>query len=414
MISRGTMFGGAFWPWLGRPAITWQLVSFMLLFPAVAIALVYSLARLIGWIAGRGRLKAKEASPEGSRPASGGRASLAAKTSARPIDSDGNDASEGAASGSGIVWLEKVKAPNKLEALAEKAGLTRRDFLRKAAAGGLLTAAAVSGYGLLRQSLPPHLVRKTLPFPNLPQQLAGFKICQISDVHLGMWLTQGEMANAFERAAEEKPDLVVLTGDLVDTRPSNAKLYYEPLGVFDGVPHGVYAILGNHDHYTGASEVALYLGRRLHMLVQKRVLLPDAPMTIVGLDDPGSRGSFLGARWKRQNTDKDPDVLSFSGVQGPPFRAGDFNLLLNHRPEGYRQASREGFDLYLAGHTHGGQYQVPFFKDLNLAAIFYKYSSGLYHEHPTWLNVSRGLGSVGLPFRVVAWPEIDLITLVQA
>ena len=57
---------------------------------------------------------------------------------------------------------------------------------------------------------------------------------------------------------------------------------------------------------------------------------------------------------------------------------------------------------------------MPFFKDLNLAAVFYRYSSGLYHEHPCWLNVSKGLGSVGLPFRVVAWPEIDVITLAGA
>jgi predicted MPP superfamily phosphohydrolase len=220
------------------------------------------------------------------------------------------------------------------------------------------------------------------------------------------------MAKAFAAAARERPDLVVLTGDLVDAHHDNAKLYHEPLGLFDRVPHGVYAILGNHDHYTGASMVAWHLSQSLNMLVQKRVLLPGVPMTVVGLDDRGSRGSWLGRRGKL--VDDDPDLLSFKGVLGPPYRQGDFNLLLNHRPEGYRQASREGFDLYLAGHTHGGQYQAPWSKELNLAAVFYKYSSGLYHEHNAWLNVSRGLSSVGLPFRVVAWPEIDLITLTRA
>jgi predicted MPP superfamily phosphohydrolase len=290
--------------------------------------------------------------------------------------------------------------------------LTRRDFLRRAAAGGLLATAAVTGYGLIRQTASPRVVEKVLAFPALPKELEGFRICQISDIHLGMWMTQDEMIRAFEAAAGALPDLVVLTGDLVDDNPGKAKLYHEPLGIFQKVPHGVYAILGNHDHYTGASMVAMELGKSLNMLVQRRVTLPEAPMTIVGLDDRGTRGSWLGRRG--QNVDPDPDILTFSGVLGAPFRSGDFNLLLNHRPEGYRQASRLGFDLYLAGHTHGGQYQAPWCKEVNLAAVFYKYSSGLYHDHPTWLNVNRGLGSVGLPFRVVAWPEIDLITLTEA
>ena len=411
MMRRGEMFGGAYWPWLGRPAMSWQLVSFFLIFPAVIAIFVYALARAVGFAAGLGSAGKRSSRPssktlglgEKERVGSSGAPDSDLRTP-DPCSPDPGlpDGSRGFS-----------KSPEKAASEKPKE-LSRRDFLRQAAAGGLLTVAAVSGYGLLRQSISPHVVRKTLSFPNLPKDLSGFKICQISDVHLGMWLTQGEMAKALEAAAEEKPDLVVLTGDLVDSNPQNAKLYYEPLDVLDSVPHGVYAILGNHDHYTGASEVALLLGRRLNMLVQKRGSLKDAPMTIVGLDDPGSRGSFLGARWKRENLDKDPDVLSFHGVLGPPFRSGDFNLLLNHRPEGYRQASREGFDLYLAGHTHGGQYQVPFFKDLNLAAVFYRYSSGLYHEHPCWLNVSKGLGSVGLPVRGVAWPEIDVITLAGA
>jgi predicted MPP superfamily phosphohydrolase len=412
MITRGAMFGGVFWPWIGRPAVSWQLVSFFVLFPASALLLIYGLARVLCWMAGARRgPKAVEA--EKVEAPEGGESQLELKWRPAPSQ-DGPEPPRKASAPSGS--HERALAPRpplpNPQALPKK--LTRRDFLRQAGAGGLVTVAAVSGYGLLRQSVSPNVARKTLKFQNLPPELSGFKICQISDIHLGMWQTQAEMARAFEKAAEEKPDLVVLTGDLVDQDPKNSLLFYEPLGAFDGVPHGVYAILGNHDHYTGASEVAMLLGRRINMLVQKRALLKNAPVTIVGLDDPGSRGSFLGARWKRENLDKDPDVLSFNGVLGPPFRQGDFNLLLNHRPEGYRQASGEGFNLYLAGHTHGGQYQVPFFKDLNLAAIFYRYSSGVYSDHPCYLNVSRGLGSVGLPFRVVAWPEMDLITLASA
>jgi predicted MPP superfamily phosphohydrolase len=125
----------------------------------------------------------------------------------------------------------------------------------------------------------------------------------------------------------------------------------------------------------------------------------------VGLDDPMTGWSLA------PQGDPDPDRLDFSRVQGPPPRKGDFSILLNHRPEGYRQASLAGFNLYLAGHTHGGQLQLPGVPGLNAAALFYKYTTGLYHEHPAYLNVSRGLGSVGLPFRLFAWRELDVLTL---
>ena len=449
LMWRHDMFGRGLWSWLEWPWLS-QLASFSLLFPGLAILLFFGLAKLAVWAAGFWQKPALRGA--GSKGVDSADADEKRKIGADKGDNPKLtfelaknevllkilEGSSNSGHGSNEKnEAETLESPRLMEALEKaeppkapelskvlepletpeppknrKKGFSRREFLRKAAAGGLLTTAALAGYGVARQAVHPNVVRKTLAFPNLPSELEGFKICQISDLHLGVWQTKWDMARAFESAAAERPALVVLTGDLVDESPANAKLYYEPLDLFGQVPHGVYAILGNHDHYTGAAEVASLLGRRLNMLVQNRVLLPGAPMTIVGLDDPGHRAAFVAPRWKR-GADDDPDVLTFSNVQGPPFRAGDFNLLLNHRPEGYRQASREGFDLYLAGHTHGGQYQVPFAKGLNAAAIFYKYSSGLYHEHPTWLNVSRGVGTVGLPFRVFAWPEIDVITLAK-
>jgi predicted MPP superfamily phosphohydrolase len=149
-------------------------------------------------------------------------------------------------------------------------------------------------------------------------------------------------------------------------------------------------------------------GRGLTMLVDRRVRVKGLPLTVVGLDDQGSNRFWMGSR---KISNEDPDSLDFSAVSGPEPLEGDFLTLLNHRPEGYRQANAAGFRLYLAGHTHGGQCQIPGDSQLNLAANFYKYSSGLYHDWPAWLNVSRGLASVGLPFRLFAWPEIDLLEL---
>jgi predicted MPP superfamily phosphohydrolase len=351
---------GGWWVFIGRPTISWELSCVILTLPIAAIGLIYFMVRFISWIA---------------------------------------------------FGLKRMKADKEL---ALKRG--RRNFLKKAGAAGIVAYAGLCGFGVLSQTLKPNVARKDLSFPNLPKELEGFTICHITDLHVGMWLSGSELASTLEVVKNLNPDLVVITGDLVDRDPENARLYHEPLRLLSQVPHGVYAVLGNHDHYAGASKVTELLnGFGLRMLVEERLNLPNAPMTIVGLDDQNS-GSWLGyyAARKKQSLETDPDVLSFRYLTGPVRRDGDFFLLLNHRPEGYRQASQAGFHLYLAGHTHGGQYQLPWNSQDNLAARFYRYSSGLYSEHPCFLNVSRGLASVGLPYRLFAWHEIDLITLKSA
>ncbi|MDR1109899.1 MAG: metallophosphoesterase [Deltaproteobacteria bacterium] len=348
---------GPWWTFIGRPAISWEIFSFILVIPTVLVGLVWLASRLLAWIIhGWRRLK-----------------------------------------------LDK----------AREADSGRRLFLKRAGAAGLVAATGLCGFGVLAQTIRPGVARRELFFPGLPAELDGFVICQLTDLHLGMWSNQWELETAIRTAGEEKPDLVVITGDLVDRDPENARLYHEPLRLLRQVPHGVFAVLGNHDHYAGATRVAELLdGYGLTMLVEKRHNLPGAPITIVGLDDQSS-GGWMGSYTKRrrEGLETDPDALTFGRLTGPARRPGDFSLLLNHRPEGYRQASREGFDLYLAGHTHGGQYQLPWDDQGNLAALFYRYSSGLYHDHDCYLNVSRGLASVGLPFRLFAWPEIDVLTL---
>jgi predicted MPP superfamily phosphohydrolase len=310
-----------------------------------------------------------------------------------------------------VVWLHYYWKHRRIR--PKTVNESRRNFLRRAGAISLVTASGLCGYGIVLQTITPGVNRKEIFYPNLPRELEGFVICHISDVHLGMWATQADFRNALTAARNEKPDLVLITGDLVDRDPNNSKQYYEPLALLREVPHGVYGVLGNHDHYTGAREVVNQLdGHGLKMLVENSINLPEAPITLVGLDDQHS-GSWLSTyfrRW-REGQDTDPDVFTFDRLTGPARRAGDFGILMNHRPEGYRQASNEGFDLFLAGHTHGGQYQFPLLTQVNLSGYFYRYSSGLYHEHDCWLNVSRGLASVGIPFRLFAWPEIDIITL---
>ncbi|MDR3037954.1 MAG: metallophosphoesterase, partial [Candidatus Adiutrix sp.] len=334
--------------WVGRPIVAWQTVHLLAIVPATALAWI-----LLGLAGLPGRLRRK-------KPAAG---------------------------------------PN--------FGPGRRNFLKTAGTAGLLGLTGLAGYGVFRQGRPPRLTRQVVPLPGLPDRLDGFVIAHITDLHLGLWANQRELRQATLLAAAARPHLVVLTGDLVDRNPEFARLYYEPLLDLAGTPGGVWGVLGNHDHYTGPERIAELLdGRGLTMLVNRRVNLPGLPLSLTGLDDQGTHQSWLGS-----DPRADRDVLDFRLVSGPPARPGDLAILLNHRPEGFAQAAGAGYKLYLAGHTHGGQYQVPGHSQANLAAAFYKYTSGLYHEHGAWLNVSRGLASVGMPFRLWAWPEINILTL---
>ena len=292
----------------------------------------------------------------------------------------------------------------------------RRDFLKVAGgtAGGIAIL-GTCGYGVIRQSLPPEVVRHRLVIDDLPSELNGFVIAHITDLHLGLWASQAELDQAMRVVAAERPDLVAFTGDQVDRSEENAKLYHRPLQHLKNVPHGVWGVLGNHDHYTGSPHaVARHLTEGgLTTLMDRQLNLPGLPLSLIGLDDQGIHHSWLGRGGPSLNHKDDPDALNFTLVRGPAPRPGDLTILLNHRPEGFAQAARHGCRLYLAGHTHGGQYQCPYKDQVNLAAAFYKYSSGLYHEHGAWLNVSRGVAAVGIPFRLWAWPEVSLLTLTK-
>jgi predicted MPP superfamily phosphohydrolase len=355
-------FGGTFLAWVARPAISWQaLHAFFILPLRAALFLLWPLLLL-----GRRAVKALKA---------------------------------------------RISDPDR-PGRAVSDGISRRDFMKTTARVSFFGLIGFSGYAVFRQYCYPSVRRITLAVPNLPRALRGFRIAHLSDIHIGLWSTQKELEAAMAAARAEKPDLAVLTGDLVDRSPNNAALFEKPFkNQLSDVPFGVWGILGNHDHFVDPARITRILnGMGLNMLVDSRYNFPGLPLSLTGLDDRYHR-MFS----KSQNSRTDPDLLDFGPVRGPAKRAGDFKILLNHRPEGVHQAVRAGFDLYLAGHTHGGQYSFPGFDHRkNLAAFFYKYTAGLYPIERGWLNVSCGLASVGVPFRLFSWPEISLITLETA
>lgn len=279
---------------------------------------------------------------------------------------------------------------------------SRRRFIANAARASVLVGAGgAAGWGLAHAGRPPRIVAHDLPFADLPRALEGLKIAHLTDLHIGIWTTAEEVGQAFEVARGLAPDLVVLTGDLIDHRPDFAQVLVDHLPLLERTPLGVFGVIGNHDVYTGANAVTAGLrgGGVVMLRDEHHSLARDGlPLTIAGVDDPG-RG-WLGAGAMPQIG---------AALAGAP--KDQFELLLVHRPTAFDAARSARIPLTLCGHTHGGQYGIP--GGPHLAQLAFEYSYGVYHRSGAVVHVSAGIGSVGLPFRLGMAPEIGLLTLVR-
>jgi hypothetical protein len=279
----------------------------------------------------------------------------------------------------------------------------RRKFLRQTSVLGV----ALAGYGVMRGSIEarsdPDIIRQELSFPGLPPGLDGLRLVQISDLHAGP-LVRAEQVARWRRLAEgERPELLVITGDMVDSLPGEADVVADAFRGFRA-PLGCFAILGNHDYFTDPRPIWRALeGIGVQFLENRNALVTrkGGTLALVGLQDPMARhGRFrdiafgLGPR---------PGLA----VQGLPEDA--WRLCLSHRPSDWHLARQTGAQLTLSGHTHGGQ--VNLIPGVSSALLLGQYTQGLYRKDDQSLYVNRGLGVVGLPIRVGAPPEITVITL---
>lgn len=276
----------------------------------------------------------------------------------------------------------------------------RRVFLvrtaRAAVWGGI---AAGTGWGLVRSGATPRAITYDLSFDHLPRALDGLKIAHLSDLHIGLWTSAEEVAQAFDLTRQLKPDLVVITGDLIDHNPDFSRVLIRYSDLLAEAPLGVFGIIGNHDVYTGADAVtaALESGGLVMLRNRHHSFKPQGlPLALIGVDDSGRHWTSSGG----------PLPLD-QAMAGLPKDI--FPIYLTHRPTGFEQARAAGIPLTLCGHTHGGQFAIP--GGPNLADLAYEYTHGLYREPEGLLHVSAGLGSVGLPFRLGVLPEITLLRL---
>ena len=259
-----------------------------------------------------------------------------------------------------------------------------------AALVGLAAAAAlVSG---LR---PPRLVRVEIPLDRWPRALDGFRIAQISDIHIGPLLDGRFARRITERVNALGADLVCVTGDLVD---GSARLLADEVAPFGALRgrHGVFFVTGNHDHYSGANDWVKVVERLGLVALRNRsveIRDADAAFTLAGVDD--HRGGFGDGQRE--------DLGRALAGRDPALPV----VLMAHDPSTFKRASQSGVDLQLSGHTHGGLIW-PFRYLVRLAMPFV---AGRYRRGDAELYVSRGTGFWGPPMRLFAPAEITEITL---
>jgi len=277
----------------------------------------------------------------------------------------------------------------------------RRQVLNTA--GHLLMAApfAAMGYGALVQRTNFRVRETEIPLPGLPQDLDGFQILQLSDIHLSAFLSEAELARVIDTCRELRAHLAVVTGDLISTVGDPLDACIRQLARLKS-DAGTFACMGNHERVARAESHAAEAGARAGIRFLRGRNQPlrfgQSVLNLAGVDyQPSSqRHSYLSGAERLV----DPSA---------------FNLLLSHNPDVFPVAARQGYNLMLAGHTHGGQVTVEIFEQsINPARFFTPYVCGLYRSGASAAYVTRGIGTIGIPARLGAPPEIALLRLRKA
>ena len=275
---------------------------------------------------------------------------------------------------------------------------------------GQVAAAAVLTVGLLAIALgylgSRQLVvrRVDAAVTGLPSEFEGLRIVQLSDLHIGPHSNRRFLDRGVRTTRELAPDLIAVTGDLIDDRAEDVAIYADALGTLEA-PLGVFMIPGNHDVYAGweAVERALREAKLGTVLVNESRIVRrgGALLALVGTGDPagGKRGTSRAA----------PDIER--ALAGVP--AGATVVAFAHNPSLWPQLAARGVALTLSGHTHWGQLAWPRL-GWSLASPFLKHAMGAHQERDSLLYISPGTGYWGVPFRLGAAPEITLVTLRRA
>jgi len=273
----------------------------------------------------------------------------------------------------------------------------RRQVVARGLSGAIAAVAGVvGGWGAVTVARGFAIRRVQIPLPRLPAHASGYAIVQLTDVHIGPTLGRAFLEHVVREANALGPDLVVITGDLVDGTVETLRDLVEPLRDLRA-RDGVFFVTGNHEYYSGADAWIAHLRTLgIRVLRNERVAIGDA-FELAGVDDASARRSGLpghGQDVPRAVAGRDPERAV---------------VLLAHQPKALKDAVPAGVDLQISGHVHGGQL-VPFNW---IARIDQPFVAGLHKVGATWLYVSMGTGYWGPPMRVGSRSELTRIELVS-
>lgn len=306
----------------------------------------------------------------------------------------GPSAPEAVSVASGLPSLESVAAvPPPTPAVVDP---ERRRFLaRVGAATALGVGGGLTTYGMYQALTPPEVSEVPVRLPGLPKELEGFTIVHLSDIHVGAVIQEKFLDVLVEKANAVRPDLVAITGDLVDGAPAVIGRHVARLRNLSS-RYGTHFCSGNHDYYSGWERWAAVLpGFGFTLLRNQRVSIGDAggSFDLLGVEDLGPGLGWSDYDLERATEGRDPERAS---------------VLLAHQPSNLPAVSAKGIGLQLSGHTHGGQL---FPGTLVGALLWGDRNTGLSRQGATQLYTSRGCGFVGPPMRIGAPPEIVKLVL---
>ena len=289
---------------------------------------------------------------------------------------------------------------------------SRRTFFQYAAvlAGGFPFLAATYGFaaGRLRYTIE----RVDVPVANLPPELDGLRIAQLSDIHIGDYMPPREIRRAVDMANDLRPDISFITGDFVSSVGDPLDACISELSRLRA-PLGVWGCNGNHEIYAGVEDEAERLFR------EKGMRLLRASNSVV--EHNSGRFNLLGVDYQRDHMVSGEHIGPMLKEIEPLIRRDMPNILLSHNPNSFRRAAELGIELSLAGHTHGGQIKFEIVDhSVSPARLITPFVAGLYrlplaaNGQKAALYVNRGLGTFGFPVRIGVPPEITLLTLRRA
>lgn len=294
-------------------------------------------------------------------------------------------------------WLRKSHRPSTtIRSEAAPVQVSRRQFVKQVGYGLAVVPFGLSTYGVYVASQEFVIERISITLPRWPEPLRGLKIVQLTDIHVGVFMTQERLDEYVKIVNRLEPDLVVITGDFVSSSSRYVRPAIRALSQLRA-RLGVFGTVGNHDHYTNSIFPLIegFARNNMKMLFNENM----------DLHINGSKLNLIGIDYLNGHAAGFDEALRGIPLDGP-------TLLLSHQPNVFPKAAQQGIDLILSGHTHGGQVNLNVLGlEITPARIITPYVAGLYEEGQSKLYVSRGLGTTGPPVRINAPPEITQMTL---